>query len=155
MAHRTVFVVAAATVTFLVVGSLTSAEADVRTQNLQLLDTGATIDVFLNGGDPSHVGDREVFRDTLVSAKDHGPAGKADGHCTVIEPTTATTTCTIVTTLQRGTLTTEGIGTFVPGAQSTAAITGGTGAYEGATGHATFVVNPGGESPISFSLAPH
>ena len=96
MANRAVFMVVAAALTVPVAGSLTSAEADVRTQTLQLLDTGATIDVFLNGGDPSHVGDREVFRDTLVSAKDHGPAGKADGHCTVIEPTTATTTCTIV-----------------------------------------------------------
>lgn len=121
-------------------------------RTLRLLDTGATIDVFLTGGDPSHTGDREVFRDTLVWAKDHRPAGKAEGHCTVIEAATATTTCTIVTTLQQGTLTTEGVGVFVPGATSTAAITGGTGAYEGAKGHATFLFNPAGESPVTFVL---
>jgi hypothetical protein len=59
---------------------------------------------------------------------------------------------TVRTTLQRGTLTTEGVGVFVPGATSTAAVTGGTGAYEGASGHATFVYNPGAESPITFVL---
>src|SRR5512145_243069 len=69
-------------------------------ETLRLLDTGATIDVFLDGGDPDHTGDREVFRDTLVWARDHSPAGKAEGHCTVIEASTATTTCTIVTTLR-------------------------------------------------------
>jgi hypothetical protein len=122
-------------------------------ETLRLVDTGATIDVFLDGGDPSHTGDREVFRDTLVWAKDHSPAGKAEGHCTVIEASTATTTCTIVTTLQRGTLTTEGVGVFVPGATSTAAVTGGTGAYEGAKGHATFLFNPTGESPVTFVLS--
>ncbi|MGR6319086.1 hypothetical protein Q2K19_30525 [Micromonospora soli] len=122
-------------------------------QTLRLLDTGATIDVFLNGGDASHTGDREVFRDTLVWAEDQRPAGKAEGHCTVIDAFTATTTCTIVTTLHEGTLTTEGVGTFVPGTTSTAAITGGTGAYEGAKGHATFLFNPAGHSPVTFVLS--
>jgi hypothetical protein len=133
-------------------GAVVSATAD-HGETLRLLDTGATIDVFLAGGDPSHTGDREVFRDTLVWAKDHRPAGKAEGHCTVIEASTATTTCTIVTTLQQGTLTTEGVGVFLPGATSTAAITGGTGAYEGANGHATFLYNPTGESPVTFVLS--
>jgi hypothetical protein len=152
MPRRTLIMAAVLALTVPVVGSVASADADVRSQTLRLSDVGATIDVFLDGGDPSHVGDREVFRDTLVWAKDHSPAGKAEGHCTVIEPSTATTTCTIVTTLQRGTLTTEGVGVFVPGATSIAAVTGGTGAYEGATGHATFVFNPGGESPVTFVL---
>ena len=152
MTRRALLMAAALALFVPVVGSEASADADVGNQTLQLSDTGASIDVFLNGGDPGHVGDREVFRDTLVWAKDHTPAGKAEGHCTLIEPATATTTCTIVTTLQRGTLTTEGVGVFVPGSTSTAAVTGGTGAYEGASGHATFVYNPSGESPITFVL---
>ena len=133
-------------------GVASSAPVD-HEETLRLLDTGATIDVFLDGGDPGHAGDREVFRDTLVWARDHSPAGKAEGHCTVIEASTATTTCTIVTTLRHGTLTTEGVGVFVPGATSTAAVTGGTGAYEGAKGHATFLFNPAGESPVTFVLS--
>ena len=71
----------------------------------------------------------------------------------MIEASTATTTCTIVTTLQQGTFTTEGVGVFLRGATSTAAITGGTGAYEGANGHATFLYNPTGESPVTFVLS--
>jgi len=50
--------------------------------------TRATIDVFLAGGDESHTGDREVFRDTLIWAKDQSSAGKAQGHCTVIDAST-------------------------------------------------------------------
>jgi len=50
--------------------------------------TRATIDVFLAGGDESHTGDRQVFRDTLIWAKDRSSAGKAQGHCTVIDAST-------------------------------------------------------------------
>jgi hypothetical protein len=133
-------------------GSVTSAADNGRRQTLRLLDIGAPIDVFLAGGDASHTGDREVFRDTLVWARDRSAAGRAEGHCTVIEASTATTTCTIVTTLPDGTLTTEGVGVFVPGTTSTAAVTGGTGAYEAAKGHARFTFNPSGESPVTFVL---
>jgi hypothetical protein len=137
----------------LVTAFVTSAAGDVNDrQTLRLIDVGASIDVFLSGGNTSHTGDREVFRDTLVWAKDHTPAGRAEGQCTVIDASTATTTCTIVTTLHRGTLTTEGVGVFVPGRTSTAAITGGIGAYESATGHGTFTFNPGGESAVTFTL---
>jgi hypothetical protein len=109
-------------------GAVVSATAD-HGETLRLLDTGATIDVFLAGGDPSHTGDREVFRDTLVWAKDHRPAGKAEGHCTVIEASTATTTCTIVTTLQQGTLTTEGVGVFLPRRNETFPRSGSSGRW--------------------------
>jgi hypothetical protein len=135
-------------------GFATSAGGDVNDhQSLRLIDVGAPIDVFLSGGNPTHAGDREVFRDTLVWAKDHSPAGKAEGHCTFIDASTATSICTIVTTLARGTLTTEGVGVFVPGTTSTAAVTGGTGDYESATGHAAFTFNPGGESAVTFFLS--
>ena len=146
-----VAVAVAAAVAVAVIGSATSASGD-GGSTLRLIDVGPSIDVFLGVGDPSHAGDREVFRDMLVWAKNRAPAGKAEGHCTVIEAATGTTTCTIVTTLQNGTLTTEGIGTFVPGATSTAAITGGTGVYDGATGQATFVFNPGGDGAVAFTL---
>jgi hypothetical protein len=146
-------VAAAVTVSNAVMSPANGANA----QTLRLIDIGAPIDVFLSGGDPSHTGDREVFRDTLVWAKDRQPAGKAEGHCTVIEASTATTTCTIVTTFLKngavtGTLTTEGVGVFVPGTTSTAAVTGGTAAYEGASGHAAFVFNPGSDSAVTFTL---
>lgn len=147
----------AVAVTVTVSSAITSTARGANAQTLRLIDTGASIDVFLSGGDPSHTGDREVFRDTLVWAKDRQPAGKAEGHCTVIEASTSTTTCTIVTTFLKdgkvtGTLTTEGVGVFVPGKTSTAAVTGGTGTYEGASGHATFLYNPGHDSAVTFTL---
>ena len=152
MIKRVVVGVAVLVLAAVVIAPLTSAAGDAKGETLRLIDVGAPIDVFLSGGDPSHTGDREVFRDTLVWAADRSAAGKAEGYCTVIEPSTATTTCTIVTTLKRGTLTTEGVGVFVPGTTSTAAVTGGTGSYEAATGHATFVFNPGGDSAVTFTL---
>jgi hypothetical protein len=124
-----------------------------RPRVLHLLDVGPTIDTFLDNGvtGPS-AGDVEIFRDTLVWAKDHSPAGYAEGHCTLVDAAAAETTCTIVTKLGRSTVTTEGIGTFVPGSTSTAGITGGTGDYDGASGHASFVYSPGQDSAVVFTL---
>ena len=70
-----------------VTGFVTSASGEVKTETLRLIDTGH-VDVFLAGGDESHTGDREVFRDTLIWAKDQSSAGKAQGHCTVIDAST-------------------------------------------------------------------
>jgi hypothetical protein len=152
-AASTVVVVAVAVV---VTGFVTSASGDVSSETLRLIDTGATIDVFLAGGDAGHTGDREVFRDTLIWAKDRSTAGRAEGHCTFIDASTATAVCTIVTTLGQGaaagTITTEGVGNFIPGQTITGAITGGTGRYESATGHAAFGFNPSGESSVTFTL---
>jgi hypothetical protein len=156
MLKRAVTTALAVAVAVAITGFVTSASGVVKTETLRLIDTGATIDVFLAGGDANHTGDREVFRDTLIWSKDRSDAGKAEGHCTFIEASSATSTCTIVTTLGRGatagTITTEGVAVFVPGASSTGAITGGTGAYESATGHATFGFNPSGESAVTFTL---
>jgi hypothetical protein len=121
---------------------------------LQLLDVAAPIDTFLDLGAPGpSTGDTEVFRDTLVWADDRSAAGKAEGKCTLIEFATRQFECTIVTTLAGGTITTEGIGVLAPDATSTAAVTGGTGEYEDAGGHATLVFHPGGgPSLVTFSL---
>jgi hypothetical protein len=156
MLKRAVTTAVAVAVAVAITGFVTSASGDVNTETLRLIDTGATIDVVLAGGDASHTGDREVFRDTLIWSKDRSAAGKAEGHCTFIDASTATSTCTIVTTLgqgpKAGTITTEGVGNFIPGQTSTGAITGGTGIYESATGHATFGFNPTGESAVVFTL---
>jgi hypothetical protein len=137
-----------------VVGSA-SGVAGADTQNtLDLLDVAAPINTFVDVGTPGpSTGNMEVFRDTLGWAHDGSPAGKSEGRCTLIELSTHQFECTIVTTLQDGTLTTEGIGVLVPGAKSVAAITGGTGAYENAGGHATLVFHPGGgPSVVTFVL---
>jgi hypothetical protein len=50
------------------------------------------------------------------------------------------------------TITTEGVGAFIDGETIIGAITGGTGKYESASGHATFEFNPTGESDVTFKL---
>jgi hypothetical protein len=85
-----------------------------------------------------------------------GRLARREGHCTVIDASKRTSVCTIVTTLGQGaaagTITTEGVGNFIPGQSITGAITGDTGKYESATGHATFGFNPDGESAVTFTL---
>jgi hypothetical protein len=128
-----------------VVGSVSGVAGAEKQRTLNLLDVAAPINTFIDVGTPGlSTGDMEVFRDTLVWAQDGSPAGKSEGRCTLIEVSTRQFECTIVTTLQEGTITTEGIGVLVPGATSTAAITGGTGGYENAGGHATLLFHPGG-----------
>jgi hypothetical protein len=128
-----------------VVGSASGDAGAGTQQTLNLQDVAAPINTFVDVGTPGpSVGDMEVFRDTLVWANDGSPAGKSEGRCTLIELSTHQFECAIVTTLQGGTITTEGIGVLAPGAMSTAAITGGTGVYENASGHATLVFHPGG-----------
>jgi hypothetical protein len=70
------------------------------TRTVQLLDMAAPIDSFIDLGDPGPTtGDVEVFRDTVVWARDSSPAGHADGHCTLIQPSTGEFQCSIVATL--------------------------------------------------------
>jgi hypothetical protein len=118
MLKRVVTTAVAVAAAVAVTGFVTSASGHPDTKSLRLIDTGATIDVFLAGGDASHTGDREVFRDTLIWAKDGSSAGTAEGHCTLIDASNATSICTIVTTLGQGaaagTITTEGVGSFKP-----------------------------------------
>jgi hypothetical protein len=115
----------------------------------------AQIDSFVDVGAPGPTtGDLEVFRDTLVRANDGNPAGHADGQCTLIQPSTGQFHYSIVATLPDGTVTTEGVLTLVPGATSTAAVTGATGDYESAGGHITLTCHPGvGPSQITAVLS--
>jgi hypothetical protein len=156
MLKRVVSTAVAVAAAVAVTGFVTSASGHSNTETLRLIDTGATIDVFLAGGDANHTGDREVFRDTLIWAKDRSTAGTAEGHCTLIDASNATSICTIVTTLGQGaaagTITTEGVGNFKPGETIAGAITGGTGRYESASGDAMFGFNPIGESAVTFTL---
>lgn len=137
-----------------VIGSISVAGAD-NVRPLNLLDVASPINSFIHlgpGTGPS-TGDVQVFRDTLVWSDDDSPAGTAEGRCTLIDPSAREFECTIVTTLQRGTITTEGVGVLAAGATSIAAITGGTGLYENAGGTATLVFHPnGGPSTVTFAL---
>jgi hypothetical protein len=157
MTRRIVLAALAAALVGAALNTMSSAADDRNASTLRLLDVAAPIDTFIDLGTagPS-TGDVEVFRDTLVWAADRTPAGKAEGKCTLIEFSTRTFECTIVTTVNsgtNGTITTEGIGILAPGATSTAAVTGGTGAFEDASGHATLAFHPsGGPSPVTFTL---
>ena len=155
MTKRILIVGVTVAVVVAAIGALSSASADNNNTTLKLLDVAAPIDTFIDDGTPGRsTGDVEVFRDTLVWAADRQPAGRAEGKCTLIDPSTAQFECTIVTTLaSNNTITTEGTGVLTRGSTSTGAITGGTGTYENAGGHATLLFHPnGGDSVVTFTL---
>jgi hypothetical protein len=77
--------------------------------------------------------------------------GTAEGRCNLTDPAQAHFECAIVTNLQGGSLTTEGILVNRTGATSTGAITGGTGTYAGALGEARLELGgPAGPHTVTF-----
>jgi hypothetical protein len=135
------------------------ATTDQRTEQRQvihLLDVKPLIISLIHeGGSPGlSTGDVEVFSDSLTRPDNPSiQVGTGDGQCTLIDPTTGRWECTITTGLPGGTITANGIGVLVPGATSVAAITGGTGEFNGARGEATLVFHPnGGPSVVTFEL---
>ena len=96
----------------------------------------AAIDVGPPG--PS-LGDYFVFSETL--RKDGREAGTSGGQCTAVEAippyTTITSQCVVTLSLRRGQITLQGLVEFQTEEEmgpATLAITGGTGAYRGASG---------------------
>jgi hypothetical protein len=70
-------------------------------------------------------------------------SGIADGHCTLIDPSVARFTCTIISKLSAGTITTEATLILAPNTTSTGAVTGGTGAYRMVGGEGTLLLRTG------------
>jgi len=71
-------------------------------------------------------GDLYVFSDDVFFTSDPAAkVGRADGRCTLIDPSSARFGCTIITSLPKGDITTEGILVNASGAKSTGAVTGG------------------------------
>jgi hypothetical protein len=81
-------------------------------------------------------GDLYVFSDDVILVDDPAQkvVGRADGRCTLIDPSRASFGCTIITSLPNGNITTEGTLINLPRKTSTGAVTGGTGDYRNARG---------------------
>ncbi len=100
-------------------------------------------------------GDLYVFSDDVFFARDPATkVGRADGRCTLIDPSAARFGCTIITSLPKdNTITTEGTLINVPKATSTGAVTGGTGDYRNARGEAVLNLGPPeGPHQVTFRL---
>ena len=88
-------------------------------------------------------GDLYVFSDDVFFAS--APAtkvGQADARCTLVDPASPRFGCTIITSLPKGDITTEGTLINVPGATSTGAVTGGTRDFRNARGEAVLDLGP-------------
>jgi hypothetical protein len=129
------------TVAMLAIGTTAASAAGRHNRTLRL--TATQIDVaFLDLGDPNlSLGDTIVFSDTLTRrGRDVGEDG---GTCTVTDITGYSgfmANCVVTLALRRGQITVQGLIAFeeetIPDA--TLAITGGTGAYRGASGELDF-----------------
>ena len=100
-------------------------------------------------------GDLYVFSEGVFFASDPATKiGRADGRCTLIDPSKARFGCTIITSLPKGDITTEGTLINVPGSPpSTGAVTGGTSAYRNARGEAVLRLGPPeGPHQVTFQL---
>lgn len=110
------------------------------------------VDIGPSGFSP---GDLYVFAEDVFFASDPATKiGRADGRCTLIDPSKARFGCTIITSLPKGDITTEGTLINVPGSPpSTGAVTGGTNAYRNARGEGVLHLGPPeGPHQVTFQL---
>jgi len=128
---------------------------------LEVVSEATTINHFIDLGDPGwSPGDTYTFSDKLLDPNDLSrQIGRADGHCTLVQPPPEgfRWTCTITSSFPDGDITTEGTLVFVPFQENTAAITGGTGAYRNVRGEATLslgpvVGQPGAQHDVEYRL---
>jgi hypothetical protein len=99
-------------------------------------------------------GDLYVFsEDVFFTSDPSSKVGRADGRCTLIDPSSARFGCTILTSLPNGDITTEGTLINVPGATSTGAVTGGTREFRNARGEGSLDLGPPeGPHQVTFRL---
>lgn len=122
---------------------------------IDILTKATAINNFVDIGPagPS-TGDLYVFSEDVFFARDPvTKIGRADGRCTLIDPSTARFGCTIITSLPKGDITTEGTLINVPGSTSTGAVTGGTKDYRNARGEGVLLLGPPeGPHQVTFRL---
>ena len=113
------------------------------------------INHFVDAGAPGpSTGDIYVWRDDLFHASNGSSAGFAEGRCNLIDPSLTAPPgtvapgirfgCTVVATLQDGTVAMEGILVNALGGVNRFAITGGTEKYRGVAGETTVELGPPG-----------
>jgi hypothetical protein len=99
-------------------------------------------------------GDLYIFsEDVFFTSHPATKIGRADGRCTLVDPSSARFGCTIITSLPKGDITTEGTLINVPGSTSTGAVTGGTKDFRNARGEGVLHLGPPeGPHQVTFQL---
>ena len=129
--------------------------ASANQQRIDLVSTATAINNFVDIGPAgASPGDLYVFSDNLAFASDPTTkVGRADGRCTLIDPSSARFGCTIITSLPNGDITSEGTLINAAGAKSTGAVTGGTKDFQKARGEGVLDLGPPeGPHQVSFFL---
>ncbi len=105
-------------------------------RTIQVIERATTDTVSHPGGAGDAVGDLLTFRNEVFDRTNTKAVGISNGFCirTQFGPDVSTWECNFTTTLPGGSLTVEGQFFELPSADSTMAITGGTGAYRHARG---------------------
>jgi hypothetical protein len=130
-----VVVVIAAVVIFTISrgDSATAATTDLQLKELLCSDKGSHC-VVSGPDDEHHAGETLAYSVRLVSSEDGRRVGVEQGTCVKLRRSSEESYCDFVAHLLNGDLTVQG--TFATdGSQSFLTITGGTGAYEGASGY--------------------
>jgi allene oxide cyclase len=102
--------------------------------------TDATVDL---GEEGDSVGDTLVFSNEVYDSEDANVVGSDQGSCVRTKKGEAWE-CTFTVSLEDGAIVVQG-GLYDDGRDSTLAITGGTGSYNGATGEMTLSARDGGD----------
>ena len=105
-------------------------------RTIVVLEHATTDTITHPGGAGDAVGDLLTFRNEVFEHTNTTAVGVSNGFCirTQFAPTASTWECNFTTTLPGGSLTVEGQFFELPSADSTMAVTGGTGKFRHATG---------------------
>ena len=154
MRKRTMIVLAGAMALTLVIGLATMASARSTKSGHKSVHVieHATTDTVVDIGDPGDsTGDLLTFHNVVYDASDSNAVGTDQGECVRIDPAGGTWECRWITMLDGGTIAVEG--QFLDTANTTLAITGGTGSDSKARGEMELVSRAGGtEFDFIFNL---
>jgi allene oxide cyclase len=129
----------------LVAGAATvaSAKSGARSTSSVHVIEHATTDTIVDIGDPGDsTGDLLTFHNEVFDANDQQVVGTDQGECVRIDPAAGSWECRWITILDGGTIAVEG--QFLDTADTTVAITGGTGRYRKAKGEMQLQSRNGG-----------
>ncbi len=158
MKSRLLWTAALASAATLAIGGLAYASSSsspklTRPTSVKVIEHAVTDTVVDTGAPGDTTGDLLTFHNKIYNAADTKQVGRDMGVCTRIDPKAGTWTCDWTTFLKGGQITVDG--PFYDTANSTLAVTGGTGKYRNARGSMALIsINGGAEYHFNFNLLP-